>query len=132
MFLSINQRIRCILTAYYRHSFLNSFTYRYCSFINVDDRKLLAAYNELGLDISSTDDEVKKRFIDLAKQFHPDTADESVDPNRFIQIRNAFKVIIDYQRNREEFNNDELTSLMQSFDDIQHRAPQHRQVTIEF
>src|SRR5579884_2920191 len=55
-------------------------------------------YEVLGVARSASDDEVKKAFRRLAKQYHPDTNKESGAEARFIEINEAYEVLSDPQK----------------------------------
>src|SRR5579883_2873353 len=55
-------------------------------------------YEVLGIARTATDDEVKKSFRRLAKQYHPDTNKEQGAEARFIEINEAYEVLSDPQK----------------------------------
>lgn len=55
-------------------------------------------YEVLGLSRSASEDEVKKTFRRLAKQYHPDTNKEQGAESRFIEINEAYEVLSDPQK----------------------------------
>src|SRR5256885_9695277 len=55
-------------------------------------------YEVLGVSRSATDDEVKKAFRRLAKQYHPDANKEQGADARFIEINEAYEVLSDQQK----------------------------------
>ena len=59
-------------------------------------KKLEDAFNLLELDINSTMDEIKRRYKNLAKKWHPDVQQNeySGNKNKFIDITNAYKTIL--------------------------------------
>ena len=60
-------------------------------------KKLEDAFNLLELDINSTMDEIKRRYKNLAKKWHPDVQQNETNhnKNKFIDITNAYKTILD-------------------------------------
>jgi len=55
-------------------------------------------YEVLGVSRNATDDEVKKAFRRLAKQYHPDANKEQGAEARFIEINEAYEVLSDQQK----------------------------------
>lgn len=92
------------------------------------DDTLLKAYKDLGLKTDCTKEELKQRFVELAKTYHPDTGGEKADPAKFMTVKNAYKTIAaaDYSGQDQS----ELNSVQEQFHDIKHTAPQHRQVVV--
>ncbi|HEY0754858.1 MAG TPA: molecular chaperone DnaJ [Ktedonobacteraceae bacterium] len=55
-------------------------------------------YEVLGIARSATDEEIKKAFRRLAKQYHPDTNKEQEAEARFIEINEAYEILSDAQK----------------------------------
>lgn len=55
-------------------------------------------YEILGVTHTATDDELKKSFRRLAKQYHPDASKEQGAEARFIEINEAYEVLSDPQK----------------------------------
>jgi molecular chaperone DnaJ len=55
-------------------------------------------YEVLALSRSATDEEIKKSFRRLAKQYHPDTNKEQGAEARFVEINEAYEVLSDPQK----------------------------------
>ena len=55
-------------------------------------------YEVLGVSRSATDDEMKKAYRHLAKQYHPDANKEQGAESRFIEINEAYEVLSDTQK----------------------------------
>ncbi len=55
-------------------------------------------YEVLGVARTATDDEIKKAFRRLAKQYHPDANKEQGAEARFIEINEAYEVLSDTQK----------------------------------
>ncbi len=125
MLCSNSQRLFYGIISAYRYRLIDASHYRYCSSTN--KQKLLSrAYAELGVDAGCSDDELKQRFVDLVKQLHPDAAGDHADPDRFIRITDAYRFIVDYHQQMQTELDDMSTQA--PYYDINHQAPQHRQV----
>lgn len=59
-------------------------------------KKIKDAFNLLDLDLNSSPDEIKRRYKNLAKKWHPDVQqnEDSGNKNKFIDITNAYKTIL--------------------------------------
>jgi molecular chaperone DnaJ len=57
-------------------------------------------YEVLGVDTSATDDEIKKAFRALARQYHPDVNDDPTAVERFKEISQAYETLCDPERRR--------------------------------
>src|SRR5258705_12421248 len=55
-------------------------------------------YDILGVSRNATDEEIKKAFRRLAKQYHPDANKEQGVEARFIEIKEAYEVLRDPQK----------------------------------
>ncbi len=55
-------------------------------------------YEVLGVARTASDDELKKAFRRLAKQYHPDANKEQGAEARFIEINEAYEVLSDPQK----------------------------------
>jgi len=55
-------------------------------------------YEVLGVARTATDDEIKKAFRRLAKQYHPDANKEQGAEARFIEINEAYEILSDAQK----------------------------------
>src|SRR5207247_4603699 len=55
-------------------------------------------YEILGVSRSATDDELKKAYRRLAKQYHPDANKEQGAEARFIEVNEAYEVLSDPQK----------------------------------
>lgn len=60
-------------------------------------KKIKDAFNLLDLDLNSSPDEIKRRYKNLAKKWHPDVQQNETNhnKNKFIDITNAYKTILD-------------------------------------
>jgi molecular chaperone DnaJ len=67
----------------------------------VKDRSMASKrdyYEVLGVSRNASDDEIKKAFRRLAKQYHPDANKEAGAEARFIEINEAYEVLSDPQK----------------------------------
>jgi spermidine synthase len=50
-------------------------------------------YEVLGVSKSATLNEIKRKYYELAKKYHPDTNKEADSQKKFVEIQNAYEVI---------------------------------------
>src|SRR5579883_2858429 len=55
-------------------------------------------YEVLGISRNATEDEVKRAFRRLAKQYHPDANKEQGAEARFVEVNEAYEVLSDPQK----------------------------------
>uniref|UniRef100_A0A7E4VN57 J domain-containing protein n=1 Tax=Panagrellus redivivus TaxID=6233 RepID=A0A7E4VN57_PANRE len=89
--------------------------------------KINQAYAVLGLDESASLEQIKARFAQLAKAYHPDTGGEKADPAKLTQVRSSFKLVIEARNSvsGESIVAEDVADAIEH--DIKHTAPQHRQ-----
>src|SRR6266540_926148 len=59
-------------------------------------------YKTLGVERTASDDEIRKAFRRLARQFHPDVAkDKKVAEEKFKEINEAYEVLSDPQKRKK-------------------------------
>ena len=67
------------------------------------DADMIKAFDELGLPYHCDMKQIKKRYFELCKEFHPDTAEEEgMDNERFLRIKEAYDVLKDGFRERDD------------------------------
>lgn len=79
----------------------------------------------LKLSSNPTFKELREKYIDQAKIYHPDSGGVSADSVKFNQLQEAYKVVHSYLRSQDESVDEE-----EDYDDTgvdEHVAPQHRQ-----
>jgi Ca-activated chloride channel family protein len=54
-------------------------------------------YTILGVDSTSTPEQIRKAYIDLARKYHPDATSKSPNPDLFILIQKAYEVLSNTQ-----------------------------------
>uniref|UniRef100_A0A914PPE0 J domain-containing protein n=1 Tax=Panagrolaimus davidi TaxID=227884 RepID=A0A914PPE0_9BILA len=88
--------------------------------------RISQAFSVLGLDEDASVDDIKNQFSNLAKQYHPDTGGDKANPDKFLQVRNSFKMALKYKS--DDFEEDIVEEAAEKIvHDIQYTAPQHRQ-----
>lgn len=60
-------------------------------------------YDVLGVDKAASEDDIKKAYRKLAKQYHPDVNKESGAEDKFKEVQEAYEVLGDSQK-REQYN----------------------------
>lgn len=86
--------------------------------------RLLQCYRVLELPQTCSREELKSRYVDLAKRYHPDTGGKTADVEAFRRLHSAYKYIVENDYNAKD--RQELENVPKIFD-IRHTAPQHRQ-----
>ncbi|XP_015675065.1 dnaJ homolog subfamily C member 28 [Protobothrops mucrosquamatus] len=88
-------------------------------------RNIIDSYKLLKLQEGCSLDDVKNSFLELAKQYHPDSGSVKADSTIFVQIEEAYRVVVNdmakkiKSRDKEEDDDDE--------DKLKSKALQHRQ-----
>ena len=57
-------------------------------------------YDELGISRGSSQDEIKKAYLKLAKKYHPDVNKSNEAKERFANINNAYETLSDDNKRR--------------------------------
>lgn len=60
-------------------------------------------YKILGISSDASDDEVKKAYRKLAKQYHPDVNKEAGAADKFKEVQNAYDTIMDMRKNPHKY-----------------------------
>lgn len=66
--------------------------------------RIIQAFNQLGLAESASLTEVKKHYRLLAKKYHPDAPSAEASEERFIEITNAYNLLVDYYANPDRYS----------------------------
>ncbi|MCX6233325.1 MAG: GvpL/GvpF family gas vesicle protein [Bacteroidetes bacterium] len=69
------------------------------------------AKNELGLKEEVSEDEIKKAYLEKAKEFHPDACLDHGDKENFNRINNAYHTLLDYSAAVKQSSKEENISL---------------------
>lgn len=78
----------------------------------------------LGLQETADQNTVRRTYIELVKKVHPDSGHPDASADKFQEIDNAFKILLEkFAKNRRGIVDDEEEKIF----DIKHTAPQHRQ-----
>ncbi|MEM3859708.1 MAG: DnaJ domain-containing protein [Candidatus Micrarchaeaceae archaeon] len=72
-------------------------------------------YEILGVDRNASIDDIKKKYRELAKQYHPDVNKDPEAVNKFKQITEAYEVLVNKSK-RAEYDNISSTSSPFNFD----------------
>ncbi|CAH0715821.1 unnamed protein product, partial [Brenthis ino] len=86
----------------------------------VNKKQIEESYKLLDVPKNSSQDVIKKAFLDLAKKYHPDAKSPDADINKFVAVENAFRILSKHNAT----NTKEVEKIIY---DIKHTAPQHRQ-----
>jgi hypothetical protein len=69
------------------------------------------AKKELGMREETTESEIKKAYLEKAKQFHPDNNQQSDETDNFNLVKNAYHTLLDYAMATKQSTKAELVSL---------------------
>jgi len=69
------------------------------------------AGKDLGINEKTTENEIKKAYLEKAKLFHPDNSQESDDTENFNTIQNAYHTLLDYAAAARQTDKKEPISL---------------------
>ena len=70
------------------------------------------ARKELGLKEKTTENEIKKAYLEKAKQFQPDNSQETSDTENFNTIKNAYHTLLDYAAAVRQSSTEEYISVV--------------------
>ena len=76
-------------------------------------------YDVLGLTRHASDSEIKKRYRDLTKEWHPDRNDAPNAAEKFMEIQSAYEVLSDSER-RSKYDRTGSLNPHDDIDDAQH------------
>ncbi|XP_074070174.1 dnaJ homolog subfamily C member 28 [Macrotis lagotis] len=88
-------------------------------------RKIIEYYNILNLNEGCSAVEVRESFRQLAKQFHPDSGSSTADPAAFIQIEEAYRVVLDHVTEKTKKRQSKIEQ-EEDEDTAKYKTPQHR------
>ncbi|XP_020851579.1 dnaJ homolog subfamily C member 28 [Phascolarctos cinereus] len=88
------------------------------------ERNITEYYNILNLDEGCSAAEVRESFHQLAKQFHPDSGSNTADSAAFIQIEEAYRMVLDHVMDKKK----RQIEVEEEADEDMHKykTPQHR------
>ncbi|XP_051840903.1 dnaJ homolog subfamily C member 28 [Antechinus flavipes] len=87
-------------------------------------RNITEYYNILNLDEGCSTLEVRESFHQLAKQFHPDCGSSTADSATFIQIEEAYRVVLNHVMEKKKKTN--KIEEEEEEDMLKYKTPQHR------
>ncbi|XP_070606455.1 dnaJ homolog subfamily C member 28 [Erythrolamprus reginae] len=87
-------------------------------------RNVIDSYKLLKLQEGCSLDDVKNSFLELAKQYHPDSGSVTADSTIFVQIEEAYRVVVDDMSKKIKSGNKEEDD---DEDKLKSKALQHRQ-----
>jgi molecular chaperone DnaJ len=61
-------------------------------------------YDALGVDSGASQQEIKAKYYELAKRYHPDVAKDDPSAKKFLKIQEAYATLSD-ERKRKEYDN---------------------------
>lgn len=61
-------------------------------------------YQILNVSSNATQSEIRESYINLSKQYHPDKSDDTVDPEIYKQIQEAYSILSDEEK-RKKYDN---------------------------
>ncbi len=67
----------------------------------IEDKTLPNYYNILGIQASATQDQIKNRFRELVKEYHPDRSKDELAEKKMAEINKAYEVLSDGERRQK-------------------------------
>ena len=61
-------------------------------------------YDALGLDEGASQQEIRRKYYELAKKYHPDVAKDDATSQKFIKIKEAYETLGD-EKKRKQYDN---------------------------
>ncbi|XP_050309015.1 dnaJ homolog subfamily C member 28 [Anthonomus grandis grandis] len=90
----------------------------------LEDKKYKKCFKILEIDESSDQEQIRIAYLQLVKRYHPDSGTEEANADKFQEIDQAFKTIMQ-KKSKERWEVPEDPIIQEQ--DIKHTAPQHRQ-----
>ncbi|XP_033002844.1 dnaJ homolog subfamily C member 28 [Lacerta agilis] len=103
---------------------LHHFIYHHRLLSDLKPKNIKDSYRLLNLQEGCSMEDVRNSFRDLAKQYHPDSGSATADSATFVQIEEAYRVVLNYmtKKMKSSENNEEDEE-----DKFKSKTPQHRQ-----
>ncbi|XP_076330158.1 dnaJ homolog subfamily C member 28 isoform X1 [Tachypleus tridentatus] len=108
----------------YRESRKKFYTRSYHGNKTKDIREIKECQKLLGVTDNCNEEQLKNAFLSLAKQYHPDSRNQTADSQKFALIQSAYRKLQEYMGSLSEDNTNEV---FENNFGIKHTVPQHRQ-----
>ncbi|XP_072901151.1 dnaJ homolog subfamily C member 28 [Hemitrygon akajei] len=88
-------------------------------------KHLQDCYSLLNVQENCNHDEAKEAYVTLAKLYHPDSGSDGADPQKFMQVEEAYKAIVKHLAEKRKAESDQRMD--EEEEQSKYLAPQHRQ-----
>lgn len=83
-------------------------------------------YDALGVDEGASQQEIRRKYYELAKKYHPDVAKDEATSQKFIKIKEAYETLGDEKKRKQYDNSFSSRSYASQSDSYDYSSSQQR------